>query len=113
MRHVLRLPADAMPEAHLRSLWRALDADGSGYVTTGEFGKFMRLGARPQSSSSYRRPASPSGHALVALQRRKCSSGYLHNQHEEAMDNAQQARRSAAAAGRYKAEMEQLQQELA
>ena len=71
MRHVLRLPADALPEAHLRSLWRALDADGSGYLTTGEFGKFMRLGARPQSSSAYRRPASPSGHALVALQRRK------------------------------------------
>ena len=113
VRHVLRLPADAVPEANLRSLWRALDDDGSGYVTVGEFGKFMRLGARPQSSNLYRRPSDPPGHALVALQRRKSSSGYLYNQHEEAMDNAQQVRRSTATAGRYKVEMEQLQQELA
>ena len=113
VRHVLRLPADAVPEANLRSLWRALDDDGSGYVTVGEFGKFMRLGARPQSSNLYRRPSDPPGHALVALQRRRSSSGYLYNQHEEAMDNAQQVRRSTATAGRYKAEMEQLQQELA
>ena len=28
----------------LKSVWAALDADRSGYITAGEFGKFMKLG---------------------------------------------------------------------
>lgn len=37
------LPADISDEA-LKSIWLALDADDSGYVTAGEFGQFMRRG---------------------------------------------------------------------
>ena len=42
----------ALSEANLKSVWRALDADGSGYIAAGEFG--IR---RP---SNHLRPATPS-----------------------------------------------------
>ena len=32
------------PETKLYSLWKALDANSSGFVTEGEFGRFWRLG---------------------------------------------------------------------
>lgn len=44
LRGVLRLTKDEMPEARIQSLWRALDADQSGFVSAGEFGRFMRKG---------------------------------------------------------------------
>merc|ERR1712125_62861 len=34
-----------MGEDQLKSVWLALDEDKSGLISTGEFGKFMRLGA--------------------------------------------------------------------
>ena len=33
-----------MAEARLRSLWKALDDDASGWISAGEFGRFMRKG---------------------------------------------------------------------
>ena len=47
VRKQLRLSGSALPAASLRSVWLALDDDGSGHVTAGEFGKFMRRGAEP------------------------------------------------------------------
>ena len=41
---VLRLH---LPEPRLKALWLALDTDCSGYLTSGEFGAFMRLGDQP------------------------------------------------------------------
>ena len=41
-------------DLRLRGVWRALDADGSGYLTAGEFGHFMRRAeAQPESSGAY------------------------------------------------------------
>ena len=37
-------PDPAAEQARLKALWRALDADCSGYLSMGEFGKFMRSG---------------------------------------------------------------------
>mgnify|MGYP005715710889 FL=1 len=44
LRSVLRLSKAEMPESRLRSLWVHLDYDASGFLTTGEFGRFMRRG---------------------------------------------------------------------
>ena len=44
VRTELYLKPKEMPEATLKSLWAALDKDGSGYVAAGEFGTFMRKG---------------------------------------------------------------------
>ncbi len=41
VRSVLKLGADAMPDKELMAVWNALDADGSGHVSAGEFGRFM------------------------------------------------------------------------
>ena len=46
VREELRLLARELPEERLQSVWRALDADNSGFVTAGEFGRFMRQGKR-------------------------------------------------------------------
>ena len=41
----LRLTQAELPEAKVAAAWRAIDADGNGYITTGEFGAFMKCGA--------------------------------------------------------------------
>jgi Ca2+-binding EF-hand superfamily protein len=51
VREVLRLPAPAkgVSKSELRAVWLALDHASSGYIVSGEFVAFMRLGARPVS----------------------------------------------------------------
>lgn len=44
VREELKMLPSMVPEEELHAVWRALDADASGYITTGEFGRFMRLG---------------------------------------------------------------------
>ena len=44
VRNELKISPDEIHEAELQSLWLALDADLSGFVTAGEFGAFMRKG---------------------------------------------------------------------
>ena len=46
-----------LPEKTLKAVWLALDNDGSGRLTAGEFGAFMRLGARAQRSTATESPA--------------------------------------------------------
>jgi len=44
IRNELKVSTSKLSAEQLRSVWHALDDDGSGLVTVGEFGKFMRLG---------------------------------------------------------------------
>ena len=44
VRERMRMGHKALSEAKLRSVWRALDTDGSGEISAGEFGAFMRRG---------------------------------------------------------------------
>ena len=43
-----------LPESKLRSLWRALDDDGSGFITAKEFGSFMRAGTVASGTGGWR-----------------------------------------------------------
>ena len=45
-RQFLNLDARSLPDAKLHALWRTLDEDESGFVSTGEFGHFMKLGKK-------------------------------------------------------------------
>jgi Ca2+-binding EF-hand superfamily protein len=45
VRNELKLLPSKLSEDLLKAVWRALDEDRSGLITTGEFGRFMRLGA--------------------------------------------------------------------
>jgi Ca2+-binding EF-hand superfamily protein len=58
VREGLQLPADELGDQELRRLWAALDAEGSGLLTAGEFGGFMRRGARPREAPSWREKVS-------------------------------------------------------
>ena len=44
VRGILRLTEDQLSEARLKALWLALDEDGSGHLSSGEFGMFMNIG---------------------------------------------------------------------
>ena len=44
VRKELRLSPSELSDAELRGVWLRFDGDGSGHVSAGEFGKFMRLG---------------------------------------------------------------------
>ena len=48
----LKLDAYALSEETMRSVWVALDSDGSGYLSAGEFGRFMRKGEEGVGSVS-------------------------------------------------------------
>ena len=48
----LALRPAQLPESQLRSLWRALDDDGSGYITAKEFGQFMNKGVPEAAKTS-------------------------------------------------------------
>ena len=52
MRTHLKLDAYALSEETMRSVWVALDSDGSGYLSAGEFGRFMRKGEEGVGSVS-------------------------------------------------------------
>ena len=57
VRNDLKLSARVLPEARIQVVWLALDTDGSGYLSSGEFGAFMRLGAQRVDDAST--PRSP------------------------------------------------------
>ena len=40
------MPKKDLPEDQLQAVWRALDHDSSGFITTNEFGPFMRMAQR-------------------------------------------------------------------
>lgn len=46
IRGPLKLSREKLPTVKLQGLWKALDEDGSGWISTGEFGRFMKLGAQ-------------------------------------------------------------------
>ena len=46
IRKILKLGAKLLPEDALKSIWRALDRDGSNHLTVQEFAEFMKRGAR-------------------------------------------------------------------
>jgi len=49
VREELHLTPNILPTSTLQAVWRSLDADASGFIGAGEFGRFMRMG-EPQSS---------------------------------------------------------------
>ena len=62
-----------LPERNLLALWKALDADHSGFITAGEFGMFMKQVRPPPpppppataatSAAATLRPPCPAGRA--------------------------------------------------
>ena len=50
----LALQPAQLPEPRLRSLWRALDDDGSGFITVKEFGIFMKKGEAATSGPGFK-----------------------------------------------------------
>ena len=45
---------DVLPETKLQGLWRVLDENSSGFVDTGELGRFMKIG-KPEDGPSARK----------------------------------------------------------
>jgi Ca2+-binding EF-hand superfamily protein len=45
VRQKLQLDKSELPEGKLRAVWKAIDADASGFLSVGEFGRFMKKGA--------------------------------------------------------------------
>jgi Ca2+-binding EF-hand superfamily protein len=51
VREELALGLEELPEATIKKVWLALDKDGSGWMTAGEFGAFMRKGQHAINSN--------------------------------------------------------------
>lgn len=76
VRKRLELSVDELSDAKLLAVWAALDADGSGSLTSGEFGRFMRLATRhPEQSWKERHAASQAGRGRLARQQTAVLSG--------------------------------------
>jgi Ca2+-binding EF-hand superfamily protein len=50
-RDKLKVSTSKVSDEQIRSIWVALDSDKSGFITAGEFGKFMRLGGHVHEAS--------------------------------------------------------------
>lgn len=70
VREELKLTAAQMSEYALQQLWRALDADASGYISAGEFGRFMRLG-QPEQGISWRERVEARNRAVAVAKKRE------------------------------------------
>lgn len=66
VRDHLRLSTADLPVGTLQRIWLALDTDGSGQISSGEFGVFMRSGAPPtaRDADGNLAPRAPPGQAL-------------------------------------------------
>ena len=102
VRRELEIPMEKLSEASLKGVWAALDDDRSGFITAGEFGKFMKLGA-------------PESYQMPMFERRRIASARARASLEST--TAQLAERQAVdskkLANQYKNEVAQLGQELA
>lgn len=49
IRNELKVSSEKLGMEQLRAIWKSLDEDGSGLITAGEFGHFMRIGAPAQN----------------------------------------------------------------
>ena len=98
----LGIPVEKLSDDSLRSVWAALDADRSGYITAGEFGKFMRQGEPDQ-------PIVP------VLERRRIASARVRADFETTTVKLtqQQVADSRKSARQYEDEVAQLSRELA
>lgn len=50
VRNELKVPPSKLPTEQLKAVWNSLDEDNSGFITTGEFGSFMRIGSHVHNS---------------------------------------------------------------
>ena len=70
---------ESLPEVKVQAVWNAIDLDGNGWIDTGEFGRFFRMGEQAHAP-------------MIAERRRKKLLA-------EARDRADEARRLAEQAG--------------
>ena len=76
VRKRLELSADELPDDKLLAVWAALDEDDSGFLTSGEFGRFMRLATRhPEKTWKERHHESQAGRGRLARQQTAILSG--------------------------------------
>jgi len=100
----LNLSPYLLPEYMMQALWKAIDEDNSGYISAGEFGKFMRMGTehslkhrKPELS----RPKRRAGSRLTALEELNKVDGFdfepvRRAKLEQCRDNARRFKDEAA-----------------
>ena len=52
VRGKLRVGAGALTDEQLKAVWRAMDAESAGSISIGDFGLFMRKGARDDAATA-------------------------------------------------------------
>ena len=75
----LNLSAYYLPESLIQALWKAIDEDNSGYISAGEFGKFMRIGnehSLKHRKPELTRPKRREGSRLTALEQLSKVDGF-------------------------------------
>ncbi len=118
-RDELRLNRGSMSDAKLHALWRALDEDGSGWVSAGEFGHFMRRRERKDASASLQSSGigrsaaeeAESKHKQRVADAREARNAAL--EEEERVRLLAGARRAESVAAALKDEVERLEAQLA
>ena len=101
VRHLLHIPHDELSENDLRSVWRSLDINQSGHITSGEFSRFMRM-AESGGSMTWRETlrSSVGGRAESVRQLRQGNREALElMRHNDLQSRTERARREPAARG--------------
>jgi Ca2+-binding EF-hand superfamily protein len=75
VRELLRMDKRELPEPSLQALWKSLDEDGGGYMSAGEFGRFMRKG-EAHSQMDHAREARRQLHRRLTSQKEVMNKQY-------------------------------------
>jgi Ca2+-binding EF-hand superfamily protein len=92
VRDELQLTPKDVPEHELQAVYLALDKDKSGFITAGEFGQFMRLGA-PDRVQGYKKGAMLERRRAIALRERaifEMGAAQVHRRHAEQLARQKQ-----------------------
>ena len=105
VRRKLRLGVATVSDDALQAVWKAMDEDGSGFVSIGEFGAFMRKGRKGRDGADDGTLALKHEKKVEAMRRRV--------KHEEELAEDRAARRVAASARQLEREADELERALA
>lgn len=87
IRNELMMTDSKISHEQLKAVWRALDADCSGLITTGEFGQFMRIGEHVHHAEESLKSKN--------LKKREAEGEETRQQHKEMMTTWQEEKSSA------------------
>lgn len=71
IRNKIKVPKEVISETQIQAVWHSIDLDGNGWIDAGEFGRFFRLGEKPERVRRQKKSADDLARAYVPAEYRE------------------------------------------